>query len=89
MIGIIILLIIIIILIIIACTVKSKDAALFFIVIIVFLSICFGAAITDYGNINNPKAIDVYRGNTTLEITEIVKDSIVISKDTVVIFKTK
>ncbi len=37
--------------------------------------------------IDNPQAIDVYRGNTTLEITTTISDNNIIKKDTTVIFK--
>lgn len=34
-------------------------------------------------------AIDVYRGRTELEITEVVRDTVVIKRDTVVVFIDK
>lgn len=34
-----------------------------------------------------PSAIDVYRNKTTLEITETVRDSVVIDRDSVVVWK--
>lgn len=36
---------------------------------------------------NNPPAIDVYRNKTELQITEIRRDSLVIERDTLVVFK--
>lgn len=36
-----------------------------------------------------PSAIDVYRNKTTLEITETVRDSVVIDRDSVVVWKKK
>lgn len=36
-----------------------------------------------------PTALDVYRGKTELEITEVVRDTVVIKKDTVVVFINK
>lgn len=36
---------------------------------------------------NNPSAIDVYRNKTELQITEIRRDSLVIERDTLVVFK--
>lgn len=59
------------------------------VVFVAFISVCLGGVIETYQHIDEPKAIDVYRGNTTLEITEVVKDSVVVSRDTVVVFKTK
>lgn len=35
----------------------------------------------------NPRAIDVYRGKTTLKVTEKMIDGIVVERDSVVIFK--
>lgn len=43
------------------------------------------AGVTKKNESNNPQAIDVYRGNTTLQIT--YKDSIPV--DTVVVFKNR
>ena len=34
-----------------------------------------------------PKAIDVYRGKTELKINEEIIDSVVVSRDTIVVFK--
>lgn len=34
-----------------------------------------------------PSAIDVYRGKTTLEITETIRDSVVIDRDSVVVWR--
>ena len=34
----------------------------------------------------SPSALDVYRGKTELEITEVVRDTVVIKRDTVVVF---
>ena len=36
-----------------------------------------------------PYAIDVYRGKTTLQITETIRDSVVIDRDSVVVWKQK
>lgn len=36
-----------------------------------------------------PSAIDVYRGKTSLKITETVQDSIVIKRDSIVVWKEK
>ena len=35
----------------------------------------------------NPKAIDVYRGNTELQITQKVVNNVVVSQDTTVVWK--
>ena len=42
-----------------------------------------------YGYINKetPSAIDVYRGRTELEITMIIRDSTIVSRDSIVVFK--
>lgn len=61
----------------------------FFELIAIGLAICLGGAIETYQHMDEPKAIDVYRGNTKLEITETVKDSIVIDRDSVVTFEVK
>lgn len=58
-------------------------------VLVALFSVCLGGAIETYQHLDEPKAIDVYRGNTELEITETVRDSVVVSRDTVVVFKTK
>lgn len=34
-----------------------------------------------------PSAIDVYRGKTKLEITETIRDSTLVSRDSIVVFK--
>lgn len=36
---------------------------------------------------DTPSAIDVYRGRTKLEITEIIRDSTLVSRDSIVVFK--
>lgn len=36
-----------------------------------------------------PYAIDVYRGKTTLQITETIRDSVVIDRDSVVVWKQR
>ncbi len=59
------------------------------IIIIIALAICIGGIIECYHRSYEPSAIDVYRGNTTLEIKEITRDSVVIERDTIVIFKNK
>lgn len=53
--------------------------------ILVLFSMLFGALTISYSDKSTPKAIDVYRGKTTLQITYI--DSI--PQDTVVVFKFK
>lgn len=53
--------------------------------ILVLLSMFFGALTNSYFNNSTPKAIDVYRGKTTLKITYV--DSI--PQDTVIVFKNK
>lgn len=40
------------------------------------------------GEDETPTALDVYRGKTELEITEVKKDTVIISRDTTVVFKT-
>lgn len=37
----------------------------------------------------SPSALDVYRGKTELEITEVMRDTVVIQRDTVVVFIDK
>ena len=53
--------------------------------ILVLLSMFFGVLTTSYLDNSTPKAIDVYRGKTTLQITYV--DSI--PQDTVIVFKNK
>lgn len=68
---------------------KTKDSFTkwFLSIFLVIFSIVLGAKIVTLFIVNEPKAIDVYRGNTTLKVIEIVEDSIVVSRDSVVKFK--
>lgn len=55
-------------------------------IILLFLtSFAFGVAFYKHMDEDTPKALDVYRGNTVLEITSVNG----VPKDTVVIFKSK
>jgi len=56
------------------------------VIAILLLSISSGLFV-NYNNYNNnqPSALDVYRGNTTLEITSVNG----VPKDTIVVFKNK
>lgn len=61
----------------------------FFELIAIGLAICLGGVIEAYQHVDEPKAIDVYRENTQVEIIEVIRDSIVISRDSIVIFNVK
>jgi hypothetical protein len=51
------------------------------------LSYIFGVLVYDYIHKETPSAIDVYRGRTELEITMIIRDSTIVSRDSIVVFK--
>lgn len=51
------------------------------------LSYIFGVLVYGYIHKETPSAIDVYRGRTELEITMIIRDSTIISRDSIVVFK--
>lgn len=66
-----------------------EDMRFITLIFIILLSVCLGIVIKTNSNTDKPDAIDVYRGNTQLEITETVRDSVVVSRDTVVVFRMK
>lgn len=47
----------------------------------------FGVLVYGYIHKETPSAIDVYRGRTELEITMIIRDSTIVSRDSIVVFK--
>lgn len=51
------------------------------------LSYIFGVLVYTYICKDVPSAIDVYRGKTKLEITETIRDSTLVSRDSIVVFK--
>lgn len=51
------------------------------------LSYIFGVLVYGYINKETLSAIDVYRGRTELEITMIIRDSTIVSRDSIVVFK--
>lgn len=51
------------------------------------LSYIFGVLVYEYIHKGIPSAIDVYRGRTELEITMIIRDSTIVSRDSIVVFK--
>lgn len=51
------------------------------------LSSMFGVLVYTYICKDVPSAIDVYRGKTKLEITETIRDSTLVSRDSIVVFK--
>lgn len=51
------------------------------------LSYIFGILAYGYIHKETPSAIDVYRGRTELEITMIIRDSTIVSRDSIVVFK--
>lgn len=51
------------------------------------LSYIFAVLVYGYINKETPSAIDVYRGRTELEITMIIRDSTIVSRDSIVVFK--
>ena len=51
------------------------------------LSSLFGVLVYDYIHKETPSAIDVYRGRTELEITKIIRDSTIVSRDSIVVFR--
>lgn len=51
------------------------------------LSSIFGVLVYGYIHKETPSAIDVYRGRTELEITIIIRDSTIVSRDSIVVFK--
>lgn len=56
----------------------------------IFLGIAlFMIGYISYDNKDNPTPIDVYRGKTELKITETKVDSVVVKRDTVVVWKEK
>lgn len=71
--------------------IKTDNKFIFnvFMSLIILDAICLGAIIEDFTNYETPKAIDVYRGNTTLKITNTVVDSVMVKSDTLVIFNVK
>lgn len=71
--------------------VKSDDKFIFniFIGLIILTAIALGAAIEDFVNYKTPEAIDVYRGNAALKITNTVVDSVMVKSNILVIFNVK
>lgn len=68
----------------------SKDKWDFFGILAVLLGgMLMGLYIGTDGEDETPSALDVYRGRTELEITEVVRDTVVIKRDTVVVFIDK
>lgn len=55
-------------------------------ILLVLFSICLGIGIKCICDDMKPKPIDVYRGRTTLKITNSIIDSTIIKSDTSVIF---
>lgn len=51
------------------------------------LNYIFGVLVYGYINKETPSAIDVYHGRTELEITMIIRDSTIVSRDSIVVFK--
>lgn len=70
-------------------TTENKDARFVFGIILYICGVLVGGALCDFIDPSQPQAIDVYRGNTTLEINRTFRDSLLIKSDTVVIFNNK
>lgn len=64
----------------------KHNSALYTICLFLFSSL-FGVLVYNYICKETPSAIDVYRGKTELEITETTRDSTVVSRDSIVVFK--
>lgn len=56
---------------------------------ILFGGMLMGLYIGTDGEDDTPSALDVYRGKTELQITEVMRDTVVIQRDTVVVFINK
>ena len=52
-----------------------------------YLVTSLGVLVYEYIHKETPSAIDVYRGKTELEITMIIRDSTIVSRDSIVVFK--
>lgn len=64
----------------------KHNSALHTICLFLFSSL-FGVLVYNYICKETPSTIDVYRGRTKLEITEIIRDSTLVSRDSIVVFK--
>lgn len=64
-----------------------KGESLDFAICLSILSFIIGALVCANIYKSKPLAIDVYRGKTELEITETTRDSTVVSRDSIVVFK--
>lgn len=54
---------------------------------ILFGGMLMGLSTSENIKSKSPTALDVYRGKTELEITEVKKDTVIINRDTTVVFK--
>lgn len=64
-----------------------KGESLNFAICLSLISSILGAFVCANIHKSAPLAIDVYRGKTELEITETTRDSTVVSRDSIVVFK--